>query len=211
MSRSSRVIFTIGHSDHTVERFINLLVNAGVTAVADVRSVPFSRRVPHFNWPQLKPVLRSAGIPYAFLGDELGARTKDPNCYVEGRADYDRIAASRSFERGLCRIEKGARRYGIALMCAEREPLDCHRTILVARHLQARGCEIRHILSDGRIERHADTERRLLDLYQADTPNLFGAKQPAIERLSEAYFRRGRDIAFAGRPPGLPKEERLSA
>jgi uncharacterized protein (DUF488 family) len=211
MPQSSRVAFTIGHSDHTIDRFVDLLVNAGVTAVADVRSVPFSRRVPHFNWPELKPVLKSAGITYVFLGDELGARAKNPNCYVEGRADYDRIAASRSFERGLCRVEEGARRYRISLMCAEREPLDCHRAILVARHLQARGCEIRHILSDGRIERHADTEGRLLDLYRVNPPDLFGIKQPAIERLSEAYFRRGRDIAFAERPPRLRKEERLSA
>src|SRR5215475_13186783 len=126
-------VFTIGHSNHPLATFIGLLRGAGVTAVADVRSIPYSRRWPQFGRPALERSLPEAGIGYVFLGAELGGRRDDPALYIDGRIDFDRVAATDSFRAGLDRVEAGAARHRIALMCAEREPLDCHRFLLVSR------------------------------------------------------------------------------
>lgn len=190
-----QTVFTVGHSTHSIERFIKLLREAGITAIADVRSVPYSRHLPHFNRPGLKRSLNEAGIAYVFLGRELGARPDDRSCYRGQVAEYDLIARSAAFQAGLDRVVKGSHRYRIALMCAEKEPLDCHRTILVGRHLVGRGVHLVHIHADGRLEPHADTERRLLKKTGEDAPDLF-AGAAAADPLSRAYAKRGRDIAY---------------
>jgi uncharacterized protein (DUF488 family) len=153
-------VFTIGHSNHPIDRFFDLLRTAAITAVADVRSIPYSRRWPQFSRPALERSLAGAGIAYVFLGAELGGKRDDPALLREGRPDYELIAATPEFARGLARVIDGSARHRIALMCAEREPLECHRFLLVARHLAARGVPLRHILADGSIEEHAETERR---------------------------------------------------
>ncbi len=142
-------IFTIGHSNHPIDSFIDMLKVAEIDAVADVRSVPYSKRHPQYGKDELAARLKGEGIAYVFLGKELGARPDDPNCYVDGCVVYDRIAATSAFDEGLRRVEEGAPRLRIALMCAEREPLDCHRTLLVSRHLIRRSVSIRHIPVDG--------------------------------------------------------------
>lgn len=158
-------IFTVGHSNHSTEKFLSLLKQHGVTAIADVRSSPFSRRFPHFNQSSLKKALGSEEISYVFLGNELGARPKDPECYVEGKALYERIAATEAFSIGLDRISKGAKHHQVALMCAEQDPITCHRAILVCRHLRNIGSEINHILKTGDLETHEHLEQRLLKLH----------------------------------------------
>jgi uncharacterized protein (DUF488 family) len=145
-------IYTVGHSTHPQERFINLLLSHGVTAVSDVRSKPYSRVNPQFNREQLKQALRMHEISYVFLGKELGARSDDPSCYEDGKVQYDRLAKTPLFESAIKRILIGSQKHRVALMCAEKEPLECHRTILVARHLVAAGAEVKHILADGRLE-----------------------------------------------------------
>ena len=147
-------IFTIGHSNHPIERFIDLLQRHKITALADVRSTPFSRFNPQFNRERLTESLRAAGIAYVFLGEELGGK-RDGVSYAE-------IAAADSFRRGLDRLREGAARMRVAFMCAEREPLDCHRTLLVSRHLTAPDLAIRHILADVTVEEHESVERRLV-------------------------------------------------
>ncbi len=164
-------IFTIGHSNHSIETFVSLLQQQGVTAVADVRSSPFSRRLPQFNQTLLKNSLKAEKIAYVFLGDQLGARPQDPDCYVEGKALYPRIAATDAFAMGLERLAKGARQHQIALMCAEQDPITCHRAILVSRHLksrhlQAAGVEIQHILKTGELESQEHLEQRLVKLHR---------------------------------------------
>jgi uncharacterized protein (DUF488 family) len=158
-------IFTVGHSNHSTERFLSLLKQHGVTAVADVRSFPFSRRFPHFNQSPLRNSLSSEEISYVFLGDQLGARPKDPECYVEGKARYELIAATEAFTMGLERIFKGAKHHQIALMCAEQDPITCHRAILVCKHLKNAGLDIKHILKTGDLEPHEHLEQRLLKLH----------------------------------------------
>lgn len=190
MTGATPTIYTIGHSNHTIERFIEMLRSTGVTAIADVRSAPQSRFVPHFNKKRLDASLQEAGIAYVFLGDALGARPRNPACYRDGVAEYELIAASEPFLHGLDRVLRGAERYSIALLCKEREPLDCHRTILVARHLAGRGAHILHILTDGSVETHKSVEERLMK--QADGLPLW----PDADALSEAYRCRGAELAY---------------
>ena len=155
-------IFTIGHSNHSLEDFLALLSKHHVTAVADVRSAPWSRFNPHFSRNALSAALKARGIRYVYLGRELGGRPDDPALYDEGgHVRYERVAQTSGFRDGIARVAGGAATHRIALMCAEKEPLDCHRTHLVARALDAEGVEVVHILADGGIERHAETMGRL--------------------------------------------------
>jgi uncharacterized protein (DUF488 family) len=186
-------VFTIGHSTHTVEQFVGLLQQHGVSAVGDVRSMPYSRLNPHFNREEMDRFLRGCGIAYVFLGKELGARSQDQSCYQQGRIRYDLLARTDLFQRGLNRVCEGIEKYRLALMCAEKEPLECHRTILVSRHLAARGLEVRHILPDGSIEPHVETLRRLAHLLKMPDMHLFLS---AEELVAEAYLRQEDRIAY---------------
>src|SRR5438105_15629252 len=102
-------LYTIGHSDHELEAFVRLLARHGVEAVADVRSVPYSRRTPQFDREGLRAALGQHGIAYLFLGDELGARRAESECYVGGKATYERIATMPRFRAGLERVREAAR------------------------------------------------------------------------------------------------------
>lgn len=185
-------VFTIGHSNHSSERFIALLRGAGITAVADVRSIPRSRRWPQFSRGRIEHWLADAGISYVFLGAELGGRPADPALLREGRPDYDLMAATPSFRVGLERVLDGAGKYRVALMCAEREPLDCHRFLLVSRHLKERGVRLRHILADGSIEPQETTEVRLLRQSGLGVDSLFADPSPR-DAIARAYdIRTGR-------------------
>ena len=187
-------VFTIGHSTHTVAEFVALLRQHGITAVGDVRSRPYSRQNPHFNREEMERFLREAGIAYVFLGKELGARSQDPSCYEQGRVRYDLLARTDLFQRGLGRVREGMERYRLALLCAEKEPLECHRTILVSRHLDALGIDVRHILADGAMEPHADALKRLAGLLNMPETHLFLSPQ---ELVVEAYLRQEERIAYA--------------
>lgn len=195
------VVLTIGHSNHSWETFLALLTQRGVTALADVRSHPFSQHYPHFSRTELEPALKAAGLAYVFLGKELGARSDMPSCLVDGRADYERMAETPVFKAGLVRIAEGSAKHRICLMCAEKEPLDCHRTVLVSRHLRALGLDVGHVLADGSVESHADVERRLFKLAGVPEHDLFRSRE---ECLTEAYRIRGEKIAWR---PGTPEED----
>jgi uncharacterized protein (DUF488 family) len=199
-------IFTIGHSTHSVERFIALLQGAEVDVVADVRSSPYSRHNPQFNRPALRDALKANGVNYVFLGEELGARSADPKCYSDGKVVYSRLATTAMFKRGIERILAGAAKMRVALMCAEAEPLDCHRTILVAKALADRGANVNHILSDGSVESHAHAVTRLVERYNRQAQDLFLSQD---ELVAEAYRRRGAEIAY--QDEGLLEDARKTA
>jgi uncharacterized protein (DUF488 family) len=173
----------------------------GVTAVGDVRSQP-TCWLPHFDGAPLAAVLRSAGIEYVFLGQQLGARRNEPECYEDGRADYERIGRLPAFRKGLARVRTGLEKHCICLLCAEKEPLDCHRTILVCRHLRGSDMQIQHILADGTLEDHAMTERRLVKLTDVQR-TLFEPDLTAADLLDRAYQIRGREIAYRAPPEGV--------
>jgi uncharacterized protein (DUF488 family) len=184
-------LLTIGHSNLPADGFVALVKNAGVTAIVDVRSVPFSRRFPWFSGRKLAARLQGEDIAYLPFGDVLGGRPRDPALYRDGIADYERMASTREFRAGLDRLGGAMGRFRLCLMCAEREPLDCHRCLLVARALAARGIALGHILIDGMIEPHAATEDRLLRNV-GGSDDLFGGR---ADRLAEAY--RGRSTKVA--------------
>jgi uncharacterized protein (DUF488 family) len=180
-------LFTIGHSTHSAERFAELLRLHKIAAIGDVRSSPFSAWTPQFNRPTLEASLKAAGIHYVFLGDELGARRTEREVYVDGIARYERIAKTPAFQAGLERVRKGARKFRLALMCAEKDPLECHRTILVCRHLR-RETNIAHILEDAALESHAAAEERLMREEKIPQVDLFLSTDDLLER---AYDQRG--------------------
>jgi uncharacterized protein (DUF488 family) len=186
------VIWTIGHSNHSAVRFIDLLQGAGIDCVADVRSTPFSRRNPQFSQKALMASLKDAGIEYWFLGDALGARPKDPDCWDNGKVSYARIAATPAFQEAIHALIDESHAKSIALMCAEKEPLDCHRTLLVGRALAQRDTELGHVHADGRIEPQAELEQRLLHLGKEQV-DLLSSRETALAR---AYDKRGGQMAF---------------
>ena len=169
----SNTLFTIAYSGRSIEEFIALLEEHKITALCDVRSVPYSSRNPQFNREPLKKVLKSHNIEYVFLGEELGARPKDPSCYVDRKALYQKIAQSTFFKKGLERIRLGMQKdYVLALMCAERDPMACHRSILICRNLRDWLIDIRHIIDHDTTETQADLEKRLIEQLKLP-PDLF--------------------------------------
>jgi len=190
---SSFDLFSIGHSNIPAERFIGLLRDAGANAIADVRSTPLSRRFPWFSGKNLAVTLAQHGMAYLAYGEALGGRPRDAALYRDGVADYEAMARQQDFQIALDRLTAEGAHARVCLMCAEREPLDCHRCLLVARSLAERGLTIGHILHDGTVEPHAATEQRLLALTGA-SDDLFVTGQD--ERLAAAYRRRARAVAY---------------
>lgn len=183
-------LLTIGHSNLPVDQFLALLKTHDVTAVVDVRSVPFSRRFPWFSSRTLAERLQSKGIAYVMMGETLGGRPPNPALYCDGIADYEAMAGTADFHASLDRVIAEMTHHRLCLMCAEREPLDCHRCLLVTRALTGRGCTIGHILGSGSIEPHSATEERLL-ASQRPAGDLFGDRE---SRLADAYRRRAHRI-----------------
>jgi uncharacterized protein (DUF488 family) len=193
------MLYTIGHSNHPIERFLGLLQPHGITAVADVRSTPYSRFNPQFRREKLQAALAGVGIQYVFLGQELGARSQDPACYdAEGRVSYARLARTELFRNGLQRLMTGMADHRISLMCAEREPLECHRTILVARELVREGVPVTHILADGTLESHEHALQRLAASLKLVDGDLFS---DPTQRTEEAYDLQAARIAYVKKDP----------
>lgn len=176
MTPDERHLFTIGHSNHPLEKFIELLRRHRVEVVVDTRSQPYSRHAPHFNRDALRAALTGAGIRYSFLGEELGGRPRGEEYYdAEGYVRYDRVAAADFFQSGIARVKRGAIKYRLALLCAEENPEGCHRRLLIARVLCGDGFTVDHIRGDGRLERERE-------FSPATVPLLAAGQQPAPGR-----------------------------
>ncbi|MBX3177601.1 MAG: DUF488 domain-containing protein [Candidatus Hydrogenedentes bacterium] len=201
MQANGYSVFTIGHSTHSAEKFLALLRLHDVGAVADVRSSPYSRHNPQFNREPLGRYLRANRIYYVFLGQELGARSDDPSCYEHGQVQYARLAQTALFQSGLDRVLEGAAQFRVALMCAEKEPLECHRTLLVAKALVARGQSVSHIHADGHLETHEAALERLLTLTGTPGEDMFRSRE---DLLAEAMARQERQIAYVAAPGKSP-------
>lgn len=165
-----------------------------MTAIADVRSAPYSRQVQQFNRENLLNELRADGIAHVFLGKELGGRPSDRQLYCDGVADYERMSRTAGLVKGLERALEGAKKFRIALICSERHPLDCHRCLLVGRALAERSMRVGDILGNGSVVNHSEIEDKLLELSGHDTEDFF---VPRVERLAAAYRNRTRKVAFA--------------
>lgn len=200
-------LFTIGHSNHELDVFLRLLRAAGATAVADVRSAPYSPRYPHYNREELERELSGCGLVYVFLGDLLGGRPQRPSLYdPDGRVNYERVRQTADFREGLDRLASALDWYTPALLCAEEDPLDCHRGLMITPALVERGLAPVHLRGDGSVETTAAMEQRLLaetGVGAGVLDGLFAAAVPDEERrrlLAEAYRLRARRKAFRWRP-----------
>jgi uncharacterized protein (DUF488 family) len=208
-------LFTVGHSNLSIEEFIGLITKHQINVIADVRSHPYSSYLSHFNRDLLKFELLKAKFKYVFLGNELGARPKDLSCYINNKAIYSKITDSSDFQNGIKRILVGLNKYRVALMCAEKDPISCHRTILICKHLRQLDIEIDHIIDDKSLESQEQLEDRLLDLHGFDLENnrlkipeilqldLFDSAQPSktsfiskVEFLEQAYLIQENKIAY---------------
>lgn len=189
------ILYTIGHSNHTIRDFIALLKRHKINMVVDVRSVPYSRYCPQFDKNVVSAALQAANIQYMFLGRELGARPDDTTCYEGGCVDFKWIAGRKEFKDGLQRLLTGIGKYYIVLMCTEKEPLECHRTILICRNLKEHKLCIKHILEDGKIEDHHDTERRLVKTLKIE-PTLFEPEKMESDLIEQAYDQQSQNISY---------------
>ena len=199
IATASPRVFTIGHSNHTIEHFLTLLKAHAVKVVVDTRSQPYSKYATQFDHEALKPALQDIGIRYLYLGRELGGRPEGDDFYGhEGHVLYDRVAATSLFQEGLSRLERGILEYNVAMLCAEENPAACHRRLLIGRVLLDRGIQVEHIRGDGRIQTEeevaaeADPDRDQLSLFQKaeaepwkSIPSVLRKKRPNSETPSE--------------------------
>jgi uncharacterized protein (DUF488 family) len=190
----SNELFTIGHSNHTIEEFLSLLRKHSITAVADVRSVPYSQYNPQFNREAIETSLKNNSIGYVFLGKELGARPDDPSCYTQNQVNFNLLTKKKFFINGIHRIIHGIEQnHRIVLMCSEKDPLFCHRTVLICRYLKRFDLEIEHVLYDGQLERHPDTETRLMESTKTE-PTLFDQNKEVL--INSAYDVQAEKISY---------------
>jgi uncharacterized protein (DUF488 family) len=199
------ILYTIGHSNHTLEHFIDLLKRHRIGVVVDVRSVPYSRYCSQFDENVLSPALQAINIQYVFLGKELGGRPDDPSCYESGHVNFKWIAGRKEFKNALQRFVSGIGQGHVALMCTEKEPLECHRTILICRNLKEYNLSIEHILEDGRIEDHHDSERRLVKMLKIEQ-TLFEPEKTESDLIEQAYDQQSQNISHRAQEPSKSYE-----
>lgn len=193
LSTLKNTIYTIGHSNHEMDKFIALLKQHNIEVVADVRSAPYSKYSPQFNKDTLKTALLNHGIKYLFLGAELGARPNDQSCYVDGRVSFSKLRNTDVFQEGVQRLLKGMTDFAVSLMCSEKDPVNCHRTILVSRALAEKGVAVQHILENGSLVDQAEIERQLMRQFDIQ-PDLFETNRDLLVR--EAYRRQEEQITY---------------
>jgi uncharacterized protein (DUF488 family) len=184
-------LFTIGHSNHPIQRFLELLRRHGIGAVADVRSRPYSRFVPHFSKERLQRILEEEGIGYLYLGRELGGkppRGESPS----STPDYVSRIGQPEFRAGIERLLEAAGQRRTALMCRERDPLECHRLHLICRYAKPLVGPVHHVMPNGAVEPQAATERRLLERGGAVELPLFGDDDDALARVYNRWWQKGR-------------------
>lgn len=198
-----KLLYTIGHSTHSIGKFISLINIYNINCIVDIRSTPYSKAAPQFNMDKLASDLHNLNIYYLYMGKELGARHKDKNIYTrEGYLDFEAVAKQEFFRQGIARVMKGVEKgFRIALMCSEKDPFDCHRSILVAKEFYERGYEIKHILENGDVISQADIEERLIDFYfpQRNQMSLFDGLDELSDRqlIRGAYKLRNKDIGYS--------------
>ena len=189
-------VHTVGHSNRSIQDFIGLLRRAGITDVIDVRSTPYSRHVAQFNRENLRVTLNERDIQYLHLGDSLGGRPGSRRLYnQDGRADYRMMALEKSFQQGMEQVMKMAeagRR--TVLMCAESNPVQCHRALLVGHELWKREMQVVHITNAGRTESHDEMLGYLLTIWNKPLVAREGMNRPQI--IEEAVRKQANEVAY---------------
>ena len=198
MNRKTPQVHTAGHSTMDQESLMDLLECNRTQMVADVRSTPYSRRVPWFNREKLAEALTKRGMDYLYMGDQLGGRPKKDRLYNhEGRADYRRMALEKTFREGVRQLSQAAAERRVTLLCTERDPLQCHRALLVAHALEQAGVPVVHILGNGNKATHEKLMDQLLRMY--NTPRLEAADMTRRQAVEQAMERQAARVAYRKR------------
>jgi uncharacterized protein (DUF488 family) len=210
MEKALARILTVGHSNHELPVFLALLRTAEVTVLADVRSHPFSRRLPEFNRSYLEHALPEHGIAYVFLGDLLGGRPTSTALYDDdGRVSYERVRQTEAFQQGIAQLLREAERGCVAMMCSEEDPLDCHRGLMITPALSEHGVSPLHLRKDGRLETTAEMEARLLhesgEGSKLDLPLFPPTEEDRRQALVNAYRWMAQRKAFRMQEPDAEK------
>ena len=197
----NRKIFTIGHSVHTKEAFLELLAKCGVNCVVDIRSISSSAHTPQFNKEVFSRYLKDKSIVYMSFADEFGARHSESGLLDEnGIVDFKKVWETPVFLSGVERLRAGVDKgYTVALMCSEAEPFDCHRFSMVSRYLAKNGFTVKHILKDGSLIDNSELESKLLKKYEKKipVPTLFEKPfKTAEEKIDYAYSLRNKDVGY---------------
>ena len=193
---SGQIIYTVGHSNHEVEQFIKLLQSYSIDIVVDVRSAPYSQYCPQFNKDTIEQVLSNNGMKYLFLGKELGARPDSSECYEYNRVKYDKLKKTDLFRQGIERLKDSAVKCIVTLMCSEKDPINCHRTILISRVLKGEGIEVRHILDENKTVSQNEIEEQLQKKFKLE-PLLFDSAGAEQARIDEAYRKQEEKITYS--------------
>lgn len=194
-------VYTIGHSSYALGYFLILLRKFNINTVVDIRSVPYSKYVPHYNKEYIKDVLKRQSIHFVYMGVELGIIRKDRDLYLtDGFLDFEKLRGSNEYKEGIRRIVTGIEKgYRIGIMCTEKDPIDCHRGILIGRELQDLKYYVKHILENGDIQTQGELEERLLNMYfpNREQQNFFSAIENKLDAdvlVSRAYRLRNIEI-----------------
>ena len=202
------IIYTVGHSTHSIEYFVELIKKFDVNCIVDVRSIAASRFNPQYNKEALSNYLKKQGIKYLHFDKEFGARQDSPSVLdEENKVNFEKVRTQQSFNDGVFRLVKGIEAgYNIALMCSESEPFDCHRFVMVAVGLAQEGFEVKHILKDKTLVTNADLEKELLKKYakKLPQPSIFEPDITPQMQLQAAYRFRNKSIAWS---PSLGDEQ----
>jgi uncharacterized protein (DUF488 family) len=194
-------IFTIGHSSHPIEVFVDLLKTFSISCVIDVRSVAASSYNPQYNKEPLMNILKSNKITYLHFAEEFGARHTDPDLLDDdGQVDFEMVRKSWHFKNGMVRLWQGIEKgFTIALMCSEGDPFDCHRFSMISVALEKDGFDVKHILKDKSITTNAQLEAQLLKKYQKKIPqpDMFNPTISKDNQLKVAYRLHNKDIGYS--------------
>lgn len=195
-------LYTIGHSQHTVEHFVEMLRKYDINYVLDVRSIPYSKHAEQYNKEYISRYLKKMGIMYSFMGEYFGARPVDITLYSnEGYLDFNKVISSEKFRKGLANVELGLNKGNkIALMCTEKDPIDCHRAIMVSRGFELNGVNAQHIMPNGALQSQKELGRRLMNRYfpDRDQMSLFmlDGDKTEDDYLFRAYCKRNAEIGY---------------
>lgn len=192
-------IYTIGYSSFKIEDFIQILKRNNITCVIDVRSNPFSEYFQDYNKDILEKKLKKENIMYRNYKKEFGARQEEPSFYPKGYLDFDLFTKSEQFNEGVLKIAKGIEMgFSFVLMCAEKDPITCHRNIMVAKAFKERGYNIKHILFDGSIESQDDIEKRMIKEYfpERNQMALFDENKSDEDLIKASYNKKNEEIGY---------------
>ena len=196
-------IYTIGHSNYTMERLIDMLEYYNINCVVDIRGTPYSKYNIQFDKETIRYTLTNAGFVYIYMGKELAAKRIRKNSYNnEGYSNFEEVIKGEEFKRGVERLKNGCEKgYKIILLGAMQDPIRCHRSILVGRELVKNDFDVKHILDDYSIVTQDDIEEMLLNKYfsnrnQITIEDLTGNSLNNEEMINEGYKLANREIGY---------------